>query len=1039
MQNLVLQLEDGKVQLAQIMDHNHSELVTKLNSLERHVKALEASNTIQFHDHNHLQHQTMLATLFFPQLSSREEQVAQTYPDTYMWALKSRDELKNEKHENARAPNLLDWLEAGHGLYWVCGKAGSGKSTFMKYLSGHNRTQKAIEFWSGSAEAFIATYFLWSQGVVLQRSQEGFLRTILYHILSRHPRLITSYGPTISGGIPEWTKNRLLQTLFAVLSQNDVPIKLCIFIDGLDENVENPTELVELLCQISSQGNLKCLISSRPWAIFFNRLSSYPQIRLQELTKSDIIYFVAKRLMESPFSSLVNDEQKSAIVERLTEKAEGVFLWVSLATASVLEGFMNGDEYEELLSRIEELPAGLNDLYTAILARIEKRYQVQAMRFFKFLLLDAPHGYLVPSVLTFSLVDFGLRTPPRSCSFEGNVQTDALLRSCNVTFLQLQQRCGGLLHFEHDKFPMRREERMSAKFPERLHSLEEAEALRVQFLHRTVFDYFHELPQALDPLMDQSCNTWDPMVARADALICKIGIQKELRALPKGFYHGQNVKYLAQALLAVRCVELDSGTAQDALLMRLDSQGKMLFHFIGQQCGFVPDVHWCSLLSPHHGPVGSGNTKSLLELSALAGLVPTVKSKMLRLSKQDHTALLHCALNGLTYMRDGYYHPYTEKYLPVYYSYDCLASSGCNLSSQFRLKDLLSRVSLILALLKSGADPNAGLPCIVRSLNDVKSSSGLHTVREVSFHWKSAWTHLLNMITPNFYQFADTRAQNSHNVNTFPSWVNLLMKFIEKGADPQELVKDLEYVIELQPDMKPQPARRCNVRCTTFKFTFNFAAKPLPIIESYIQENDKGHALIEAIRERGGTRDVQFTSVKLEAPIEMRELFDELFDIEDPAVIGSGTSWDTSHGVLDPLASKILSLHQPIWDLPEEESFTKQDPCFTKIYPWCSSILDVWGILLGEKPRPPAFTTLREVLLVLDALQPETKLEPVVVNGRERRRNGNLKTACRDPKRGRLTTTYRDRSRGLLGDFMDLSILYPDLHSPEQNSRKRRA
>lgn len=36
--------------------------------------------------------------------------------------------------------DFVAWLEEGDGLYWIAGKAGSGKSTLMKYIASHPST-----------------------------------------------------------------------------------------------------------------------------------------------------------------------------------------------------------------------------------------------------------------------------------------------------------------------------------------------------------------------------------------------------------------------------------------------------------------------------------------------------------------------------------------------------------------------------------------------------------------------------------------------------------------------------------------------------------------------------------------------------------------------------------------------------------------------------------------------------------------------------------------------------------------------------------
>lgn len=42
---------------------------------------------------------------------------------------------------------MAQWLESGSGVYWVCGKAGSGKSTLMKHIFFHRDVPKLLQRW----------------------------------------------------------------------------------------------------------------------------------------------------------------------------------------------------------------------------------------------------------------------------------------------------------------------------------------------------------------------------------------------------------------------------------------------------------------------------------------------------------------------------------------------------------------------------------------------------------------------------------------------------------------------------------------------------------------------------------------------------------------------------------------------------------------------------------------------------------------------------------------------------------------------------
>lgn len=71
----------------------------------------------------------VLASLTFDQIQYRQETVAIAHQKTFGWAL---DPLSPTK--------LEPWLRTGSGIYWIKGKAGSGKSTLMKYLITHPST-----------------------------------------------------------------------------------------------------------------------------------------------------------------------------------------------------------------------------------------------------------------------------------------------------------------------------------------------------------------------------------------------------------------------------------------------------------------------------------------------------------------------------------------------------------------------------------------------------------------------------------------------------------------------------------------------------------------------------------------------------------------------------------------------------------------------------------------------------------------------------------------------------------------------------------
>lgn len=60
-------------------------------------------------------------------MDDRREGVFSAHAKTFEWALRKPD-------KDVEWDDLSFWMGAGFEIYWISGKAGSGKSTLMKYL-----------------------------------------------------------------------------------------------------------------------------------------------------------------------------------------------------------------------------------------------------------------------------------------------------------------------------------------------------------------------------------------------------------------------------------------------------------------------------------------------------------------------------------------------------------------------------------------------------------------------------------------------------------------------------------------------------------------------------------------------------------------------------------------------------------------------------------------------------------------------------------------------------------------------------------------
>lgn len=118
-------------------------------------------------------HSSILHTLHAPDRDHRLKQIDQRVGNTFDWAFDD-DTIE-----------LAQWLLKGSGLFWVSGKPGSGKSTFMKYLFQDKRTTELLHASSVGAKLMVVSFFFHHRGNQVQKTFEGLLRSIISQILEQ--------------------------------------------------------------------------------------------------------------------------------------------------------------------------------------------------------------------------------------------------------------------------------------------------------------------------------------------------------------------------------------------------------------------------------------------------------------------------------------------------------------------------------------------------------------------------------------------------------------------------------------------------------------------------------------------------------------------------------------------------------------------------------------------------------------------------------------------------------------------------------------
>ncbi|OQE26207.1 hypothetical protein PENFLA_c007G01162 [Penicillium flavigenum] len=354
----------------------------------------------------------LLDSLSYRAIQERHSQIRESHAQTFEWAFDTQ--LSPDKLSQS---SVYEWQKSGDGIFWVSGKAGSGKSTLMKFLCNHSLTHRALRLWAGPDQLMTASFFFWNSGTTLQKSQEGLIRSLLHEILQKHPALIEevfpsesheeSEGSTNSKTINMWSRSQLINAFHRLANQKISSSKFCFFIDGLDEYQGDHVELVNLLCKlVHCNENVKLIVSSRPWNAFQVAFGDgkYSSLRLEDLTRNDISLYVHSKLEEhNVYRKCIREKTLEGInlVHEVVKKANGVFLWVYLVVRSLQRGLENDDRLPELHRRLQAIPTDLEKYFGHMLENIDPLYKFEAAKCFDIAL----QSKRALTLLTFSFLD----------------------------------------------------------------------------------------------------------------------------------------------------------------------------------------------------------------------------------------------------------------------------------------------------------------------------------------------------------------------------------------------------------------------------------------------------------------------------------------------------------------------------------------------------------------------------------------------------------------------------------------------------------
>lgn len=241
-------------------------------------------------------------SLSYHDISTRQEKIPEAYQQTFDWVFRKPSD--HDCHHDWA--DFGEWLQGSEPIYWIAGKPGAGKSTLVKYLFHHPRTDRLVHTWLKSSQlganmVVKAGFFFWNSGTPIQMSKVGFGRSLLYQLWNKfNAHYVARLFPCrwkrceVLGEDKEpFTWDELELALELILS--DQARYFLLFIDGLDEFEGNKHELADYVLYLSTKRNVKICTASRPWVEFQSKFGGRPSLLMEKLTRLDIINYIDGR------------------------------------------------------------------------------------------------------------------------------------------------------------------------------------------------------------------------------------------------------------------------------------------------------------------------------------------------------------------------------------------------------------------------------------------------------------------------------------------------------------------------------------------------------------------------------------------------------------------------------------------------------------------------------------------------------------------------------------------------------------------------
>jgi hypothetical protein len=338
--------------------------------------------------------------------------------DSFQWILQTTHFKGFAEWANPKSPRTL----------WIRGHAGTGKTMLVIGIVRYLANTRVLQ------DKFPSLSFFFCQGMDNKlNSSAAVLRNLMWQLLQKQKHLFhhlrDEYKATgkdlFEESIAVFNMTRILNRM--LIDETLEPIVLIV--DALDECTDGGA-LWKVIAGSAKSPKIKWLVSSRPVSNTLPELKDYPSTSMTILDlavdrlREPIELFISHKVKQLAQVYDYSDEDCDLVKTKLWEAEKLTFLWVALVCKK-LEA-VDSYETDAVLAVLAETPAGLDDLYSQEMTKIENQEKSTQER-----------SKMILSVVAFAYRPLHLSECRFLIGLRPNVQMEKVVQKCG-SFLVIQ-------------------------------------------------------------------------------------------------------------------------------------------------------------------------------------------------------------------------------------------------------------------------------------------------------------------------------------------------------------------------------------------------------------------------------------------------------------------------------------------------------------------------------------------------------------------------------------------------------------------------